>query len=524
MLFTQNFAMDKITLVYTTDVHGFVTADSFFNNRGSSHGMAHVASVLNEIREEGQEVIFFDNGDLISGSLLSIRCAEDHRLAVPVVSALNAMGCKFSVIGNHEFDFGRKYLDKVVEQSEFPWLAANIFKNGSKKPAFGQSWLIHETESGKRIGFIGVTTEETATLAYKELIRDLKIVSPLEVLKEQIQEVQHEGADVIVVCYHGGYESGLCYWQSDENDEPLTSDLASHFPEIDLLITGHTHGCTANREINGVHTIQAGCNGMFIGRIDLTFDKKGKPKFNSEVIDVQKTKLDDAVMEVTDKAHESTNAWLTEVVASSKDSYIPDNPNDPLIKPSRLMSLIHDVLRDHSKCDITVAHFWDMTGWGKGPVKRKKILNLLPDNYLHILNMTGQNIKLALERTAEFFEISEDGRCIVSTKIYDYDIWSGIHYTIDISKPVGERVTELSHNGEPVEDKDRFKVALYHFRAGGALGYDMLRQHRPIWRSPLTVREHLFKYLKNNDRLKVPVENNFLIMNDDEIVNEAFFE
>ncbi|MCM8529369.1 MAG: hypothetical protein NE327_22795, partial [Lentisphaeraceae bacterium] len=86
------------------------------------------------------------------------------------------------------------------------------------------------------------------------------------------------------------------------------------------------------------------------------------------------------------------------------------------------------------------------------------------------------------------------------------------------------RIIELSHNGEPIEDKDRLKVALYHFRAGGALGYDMLRQHRPIWRSPLTVREHLFKYLKNNERLKVPVENNFLIVNNGEIVEEAFFE
>ena len=516
--------MDKLTLVYTTDVHGFVTSDSFFNNRGSSYGMAHVATVLDEIRAEGQEVVFFDNGDLISGSLLSIRCAEDYRLAVPVVSALNAMECKFSVIGNHEFDFGRKYLDKVIEQSEFPWLAANIFKNGSKKPAFGKSWIIHESELGKKIAFIGVTTEETATLAYKELIRDLKIISPLEVLAEQIDEVKCEGADVIVVCYHGGYESGLCYWQSAEEIGPLTSEIAEHFPEIDLLITGHTHGCTANREINGVHTIQAGCNGMFLGRIDVEFDKNGRPVFNSEVISAEKTALNEKVMEATEKAHESTDAWLTEVVAKSKDSYIPENPNDPLIKPSRLMSLIHDVLRDHSNCDITVAHFWDMTGWGKGPVKRKKILNLIPDNYLHILNMTGINMRLALERSAEFFELSEDGRCIVSTKIYDYDIWSGIHYTIDISKPKGERVTELSINGEQVSDKDRFKVALYHFRAGGALGYDMLRQHRPIWRSPLTVREHLFKYLKNNDRLKVPVENNFLIVNNGEIVEEAFFE
>ena len=515
--------MEKITLAYTTDVHGFITSDSFFNNRGSSHGLAHVATKLQEIRSEGQEVLYFDNGDLIAGSLMSIRCAEDYRLCVPVVNALNTMQCKFSVIGNHEFDFGRKYLDKVIEQSEFPWLAANIFKNGSKKPTFGKASLIHETSGGKKIAFIGVTTEETATLAYKELIKDLKIVSPLEVLAAQIEEVRNDGADIIVVCYHGGYESGLCYWQSEEEIDSLTSDIAERFPEIDLLITGHTHGCTANNEINGVHTIQAGCNGMFLGRIDIEFNDD-KVTFNSEVISTKKSALNEEVMEATEKAHESTEAWLTEVVAKSSDSYIPSHSYAPLIKPSRMMSLIHDVVRSQSNCDITVAHFWDMGGWGKGKLKRKKILNLIPNNYLHILNMTGLNMKLALERSAEFFNLSDDNRCLVSTKIYDYDIWSGIHYTIDISKPHGERIIDLTLNGEPILDKGRYKVAMYHFRSGGALGYDMLKQHRPIWKSALTIREHLFKYLKSNERLKIAVEDNFQVVNDGQIIEEAFLE
>ncbi|NQZ58941.1 MAG: bifunctional metallophosphatase/5'-nucleotidase, partial [Lentisphaeraceae bacterium] len=158
--------MEKITLLYTTDVHGFVTSDSIFNNRSSQHGLAHIASLVREIREGDDEVIFFDNGDLISGSLMSIRCSEDLRLAVPVVSALNEMKCSFSVIGNHEFDFGRKYLDKVIEQSEFPWLAANVLKSSSKKPAFGTPTLIHETKLGRKIGFVGITTPETASLAY----------------------------------------------------------------------------------------------------------------------------------------------------------------------------------------------------------------------------------------------------------------------------------------------------------------------------------------------------------------------
>ena len=138
--------------------------------------------------------------------------------------------------------------------------------------------------------------------------------------------------------------------------------------------------------------------------------------------------------------------------------------------------------------------------------------------------MTGLNMKLALERSAEFFNLSDDNRCLVSTKIYDYDIWSGIHYTIDISKPHGERIIDLTLNGEPILDKGRYKVAMYHFRSGGALGYDMLKQHRPIWKSALTIREHLFKYLKSNERLKIAVEDNFQVVNDGQVIEEAFLE
>ncbi|NQZ59838.1 MAG: bifunctional metallophosphatase/5'-nucleotidase, partial [Lentisphaeraceae bacterium] len=371
---------------------------------------------------------------------------------------------------------------------------------------------------------IGVTTEETATLAYKELIKDLKIVSPLEVLKEQIACVKEQGAEFVVVCYHGGYDSGLCYWRSEEDVEDLNSELAEAFPEINLLITGHTHGCVANREINGVHTIQAGCNGLFLGRVDLDFLDGEKTKIKSEVISIKNAGVDAKVMAVTDRAHDSTEAWLEEVVVRSRDSYISADPHATLVKPSRMISLIHDVLREHSDCDVTVAHFWDMSGWGKGPVKRKKILNLIPNNYLHVLNITGENIKLALERTAEFFSLSEDGRCLVTTKIYDYDIWSGIHYVIDIARPVGDRIVSLTYNGEVIKAKDRIKVAFYHFRAGGALGYDMLKCHRPVWRSVQTVREHLFKYLKTNELLKVPIENNFRIENNGKLVENAFLE
>ena len=523
--------MEKVTLVYTTDSHGHVTSDSYFTKGKSEYGLAHVAEKIAEIRKEGQELIYFDNGDAISGSLLSIRCAEDLRLANPMVTVLNELDCSFAVIGNHEFDFGLKYLEKVIDQSKFPWLAGNIQKKSSNQAYFGASHLIHETAKGNRIAFIGATTPETAELAYAEDTKQMKIVSPLDVLARQIKEVRAKDADFIVVCYHGGYDKGLNYWQHQSNEEGLESEITAAFPEIDLFVTGHTHGRISNVEVDGVHTIQAGCNGMYLGRIDLhfkdekdLFEQDKNYSLKSKLVSMTNVGLNEKIMSVTAKAVASTEEWLEEVIAESLDSFTVKSSTDPFVKPNRLISLIHDVIRDYSGCDITVAHYWDMTGWPKGPVTRRQLLNLLPENYIHTLKISGADMKAALERTAQFFSLSEDERCLISTKFYDYDLWSGVSYSVDISKPFGERIINLVYNGEPIDLDERYQVAFFHFRTGGALGYGMLSNYRATWKSEHTIREYLFKYLEHNPQLKTPVEYNWKVMKEDILVEEAFYE
>lgn len=521
--------MEKVSLVYCTDLHGYIVSDSWFSGQKSRQGLAHISTRLKSIREEGNEVIFFDNGDLISGSLLSIRCAEDKRLANPVISVLNYLDCRFSVFGNHELDFGKKYFDKIHEQSEFPWLASNICKKGTEQAFFGDSYYIHETEKGTKIAFVGITTPETEELANKDDIKGMRFLEPIEALKGILPEVKEQKPDFITVCYHGGYDSGLGYWMSAEQVGELKSEICEEFPEIDLFVTGHTHGRVAGREINGVHTLQAGCNGLFLGRIDLSFHDS-KDLFNhandfeisSEVINIQNDDVDEEILDLASKSIDSTREWLEEVIADSECSYIPTSTQSLFIQPNRMISLIHDVIRSYAKCDITVAHYWDLSGWAKGEVSRLKLLNLFPENYIHILKLTGRDIRLALERTVEFFTLSEDGRCLLSSKFYDYDLWGGIYYTIDISKPTGERVTRLEFNGEEVDEEERYAVALFHFRSGGALGYDMMCSYRPTWKSKKTIRDYFFDYLKSNESLEIPVEHNFKVVNGSERVTEAF--
>ena len=514
--------MERVVLAYTTDLHGFLVGDSYFQTGGSRHGLLYLSERIRQLRQRNREFIFFDNGDLFSGSLLSLRFVEDRRFKNPVISLMNDLGCSFSVIGNHEFDFGRGYLDKLIRESNFPWLSANIIKK-SGVSFTGGCYFIHKTGQGRELAFIGLTTPETSKLINKEDQKDINFEGLNCSLELVLAELRERGVDFVAVVYHGGYDRGLNYWLGTRDERELSSQIAADFPEIDLLVTGHTHGCIADREINGVHTIQAGCNGFFLGEIELQF-KGGRCDISSRISGVSSDEPDKVLLVKYKPYLDSTKKWLEQVVARSNFDYVPCCKSDLFLEPSYLSSLIHKIIQEQSLCDISVASLWGVEGWGKGEVKRKSLVNVMPDNDLYILSMFGKDIKLALERTAECFSFDRRGRSCISTKYYEYDIWAGIEYKIDIANDVGSRIVKLKYKGEDVVTTKRYNVAVYHFRASGSLGYDMFSQYRAVWQSKNTVRDYLFSYLKRYPLLlDVKKLANFkVVRNDKEISNPKF--
>ncbi|WDE95889.1 bifunctional UDP-sugar hydrolase/5'-nucleotidase [Lentisphaera profundi] len=503
---------DKLTLLYTTDLHGFLVADSYLADQKSSNGLIQAASIIKRIRRDEKEVIYFDNGDTLSGSLVSLRYGEDMRFSNPMVNALNDLSCAFSVVGNHEFDFGRKYLDKAVEQSDFPWLATNLVKNRGGSPAFGPSWHLQKVASGKSVAFIGLTTPETAELAHEDAIKGLSFLDPVDVLGESLKEIKKLDVDLIVVSFHGGYDSAVPYWsQKTPEDLDLKSKICQKYPEIDVLITGHTHGLLSNREINGVHTIQAGCYGHHVGRVDISWDGEDK-SIQSENIPVKGQRLEKNLLESSYRVLESTVEWLDEPIGESLDDFSFTSSREALMCPSRLMSLVHMVIQDASNCDISAAAFWKLDGWKAGTITRRTILNLVPDNYLHVLSMTGKTLRKALEQSLSFFECDESGEVEPGSRIYTYDIWSGIYYKADLANKPGRRIKELTYLGESVSDDQILKVAFYHFRTNGALGYEMLQDAKLVWQSKKTMRDYLLEFMKKNYELSVPIEFNWKLM------------
>ena len=264
----------------------------------------------------------------------------------------------------------------------------------------------------------------------------------------------------------------------------------------------------SNREINGVHTIQAACYGHYLGRIDVSWET-GEKVISSENIPVKGQRLEKNLLESSHRVLESTVEWLDEPIGESLDDFSYSSSREALMKPSRLMSLIHMVMQDAADCEISAASFWKLDGWKPGTITRRTILNLVPDNYLHVLSLNGKTLKKALEQSLSFFVSEENGLVEPGARIYTYDVWSGIYYKADLSAKPGRRIKELIFQGEPVSDDQQVEAAFYHFRTNGALGYEMLQDARLVWQSKKTMRDYLLEYMKKNYELSIPVEYNW---------------
>lgn len=176
----------KLTILETSDIHGYLTADSDINKgQFEDYGMTRVAAKIQEIREHSDRpVILIDNGDTIQGSPFAAYQHTIEQTPQVITDVYNKLAVDFWVPGNHEFNFGMDYLTTAKEQFESQTLCANIL-NQQGVPALGQPYVIKEIE-GKRVGFIGMTTAYIPHWEEPEHIEGLTFESALETCKRWV--------------------------------------------------------------------------------------------------------------------------------------------------------------------------------------------------------------------------------------------------------------------------------------------------------------------------------------------------
>ncbi|GGH85576.1 2',3'-cyclic-nucleotide 2'-phosphodiesterase/3'-nucleotidase [Pullulanibacillus pueri] len=524
--------MSKIECVIleTSDIHGNVLPLNYGTNKPSELGFAKVATLIREERKRHENVMVIDNGDVIQGTPLTYHFARfDKENVNPMMKLLNALHYDAAVFGNHEFNYGLGHLTEAVEASHFPWLSANLLNKETGDPYFGQPYILKTVgESGPTIAILGLTTKYIPNWEKEEHIEGMAFVDVVETAKKWVPFLREEkGADIVVISYHGGFERDL---ESGEPTETLTGEnqgyeLCQSVEGIDVLLTGHQHRMIEDKDINGVLLIQPGSTGLALGKVTLTLEEteEGWRCLNkqSELLSVEGVQPDEEVVELIQPYEKATQAWLDQPIGHIKGNMLVEDPLAIRLQDNPLIEFINKVQMETADVDISNTALFDNNspGFPENVTMRSVVGNYIYPNTLVVLRVQGRDIKAALEQSAGYFELKADGTIGVSPAFttpkpqhYNYDMWEGIDYAIDVRKPIGERITHIDYHGAPLEMDQSYDVVLNNYRAAGGGDYHMYQGKEVVKDIPIDVSELIANYIIERKVIEPTVDGNWKVI------------
>ncbi|UJF34436.1 bifunctional metallophosphatase/5'-nucleotidase [Paenibacillus hexagrammi] len=518
-----------VTILETSDLHGSVLPIHYANNKPNEVGLAKIGTLITQERSKQENVIVIDNGDLIQGTPLAYHHARlDNTPVNPMVHSLNHLKYDAGVLGNHEFNYGLNILDKAVQESNFPWLCATILDEQSGQPFLGKPYIVKETAEGVRIGILGLTTPYIPNWEQPEHIQGLVFEDAVTAARKWVQLLrEQECVDVVVIAYHGGFERDL---HSGEPTEPLTGEnqgyqICQEVPGIDVLLTGHQHRSLSGKEINGVLIVQPGSLGAALGKVTLELEQQrgGWTVVSkvSELLSVQGVEPDGEIVNLVQEYERKTQEWLDQPIGKLKGDMLVKDPMQIRLKDSPLIEFINHVQMELSGARISNTALFDniSPGFPSDITMRDIVSNYIYPNTLKVIRITGQDIKDALEQSAEYFELGAGGEVKVSAKYcdpkpqhYNYDMWEGIEYKLNITRPPGQRVVKLEYQGQPLDLRASYDVVMNNYRAGGGGNYAMF-QNKPVVKDiPTDVAELLANYIMEKGTIEASLNQNWEVI------------
>jgi 2',3'-cyclic-nucleotide 2'-phosphodiesterase/3'-nucleotidase len=460
----------RIQILGTTDMHGHLLAEDTFSLQPMNRGWAKITTLIRRQQALNPNTILVDCGDTLQGEPVNyVRNVLRRDLPEPSIAIMNALGYAAMAVGNHDFDFGLPVLREVEAQAKFPFLSANTV-DAKGLPGFKTHIIV--TVAGLRVALVGFTTPRTPAMTepgnYAGLtFRD--IVATARKLVPNLRE--REKADVVIVLMH----SGLGAIEGQEGDENAALRLADQVPGINAIFTGHTHQ-TIQTEHKGIPILQAHCFGQALAVLDLDLrQEKGRWRVVASSGRLLKpddlTASDPEVLRLTADLRAATDRYLDTAATNllvdldSRWSRMEDTP---------LMQLIHQVQRQATGAQLSAAASPGPKLYiPKGPTSVRQFYALSPyESLVAKIRITGDQLKRYLEHSARHYVRSWEPELYNrDVPFYQYDMVDGVAYALDLGKPVGSRVRNLSYQGQPVQPEQTFTLAITTYRLYGGGGY-----------------------------------------------------
>ena len=547
-----------LTFLGTTDVHGHVYNWDYFANAEYSKqadvlGLTRVSAYVNEVRDEvGEEsVVVMDSGDVIQGTPLTYyygygkgrQAVLDGTDEHPMSQAFRHIGYDTLGIGNHEFNYGLDMLkayerDLHTDEGGPALLGANVIDVATGKPWLEPYKIIERTIDGEtvKVGVIGLVTPGVRVWDEQYVEGKLEFRDLVETAKEWVPIVEKQ-ADVVVINAHSGkgdvpdenYDEQALY-------ENVINNVAYQVPGIDYILFGHTHRDDPETIITNVAGEKVLLTQPFFWARSVTRTtlhlvpdtdgegwmvdwSDGNAPHAVAKYGYQITEEDQSLKELLADKHETTIDYVNTPVAKSvaelkaATSRYEDTPIIDFINHVQ-METVRATLGDHlgDATLVSIAAPFSRTAvFPKGEVTIRDIAGLyIYENTLEAVELNGAQLRDYLEYSAKYFKQVDEGAEFNPetdtnaeysgarpgpTPDYNYDILSGLNYHIDISQPVGKRITGLTHpDGTPVADSDAFVLALNNYRASGGGDFPHVADAKVVYNEQREIRQLLIEW------------------------------
>lgn len=440
----------RVTLLQLNDVYQIAPVD-----KGKNSGLARIATLRKQILAESPNTLFLLAGDTISPSV-----ASSVFKGAQMIAAWNAAGLDYAALGNHEFDFGDDVLLERMKESKFVWLGANAIDRRTNKPFNDTPPYVIRTFNGVKVGIFGLITVDTATTSKPS--EHLRFVDPVLTAKSLVKKMRLEGARVIVAVTH---------LTMSEDKRLAAAGL------VDVILGGHDHEvlfALAGR----TPIFKWGSDARLLGRIDL----------NINATTGKLTSVDWAGLPVTDAIADdpATAAVIADYEAQLSaeldkpvgrtavelDARALSNRN----RETNLGNLITDALRQETNADVAIYSGGSIrsdTTYPPGELSKRDVLSILPfENPVLKVEVSGALLRAALENgVSQAAQEQESGR---------FPQVSGWQFEFDARRPVGARVTKVTVNNQPLDDKKTYTLASSLYVIEGGDGYTMFKDARRL--------------------------------------------
>ncbi|MHA7280602.1 bifunctional metallophosphatase/5'-nucleotidase [Arthrobacter sp. MDT2-2] len=527
-----------ITVLGTSDLHGYIENWDYFTNAeyddaaSNDVGLAKVSTLVNQVRADrgAESTLLIDNGDTIQGTSLTDYYATTEPVNEtgemhPMAAAMNAMGYDSTTLGNHEFNYGLPLLRTYEDQLDFPLLGANVKDATTGEDAF-TPYVIKEIKlKGQkpiRVGTLGLTTPGSAIWDKNNVEGELEFLDMVEQARKYVPEMKSAGADVVVVSSHSG-PSGTSSYGTGLPVENASTLIAEQVPGIDAILAGHEHReiperFVTNRQTGEQVLLTEPKNwGMRLSVMDFELTKvRGQwdvTSASSELLNTNTVPADPKISAIAAEQHQRVIDYVNTPIGTATETM---SAADARIRDTAVMDFVNKVqagavdkaLEGTPNADLPVlsivAPFNRAAVIPEGPVTIRDMAGLYVfPNTLFGVEMTGAQVKDYLEYSAKYFTQTAPGAPVdpatltnaAGTPDYNYDMMSGVSYDIDISKPVGERITDLSYDGAPIDPAQRFAVATNNYRQSGGGNFPHIASAPVLVNQTTEIRQLLIDYL-----------------------------